>query len=145
MSTAASIIGSDLQVVGNIHSKGEVHIEGEVQGDIHSNSLVVGEKAVITGSIIADEVTVRGKVLGSVRSNRVTLQSTSHVEGDVVHQSLAIEQGAFFEGKSRRADDPMKASALSTNAAAPSAGVSTVAAPNGSSKPANNGLSAPAS
>jgi len=25
----------------------------------------------------------------------------------VYHKSLAIEQGAFFEGKSRRSDDPM--------------------------------------
>ena len=34
-------------------------------------------------------------------------QSSSHVEGDVFHKSLTIEQGAFFEGKSRRSDDPM--------------------------------------
>ena len=32
---------------------------------------------------------------------------TELVEGDVYHQSLAIEQGAFFEGKSRRSDDPL--------------------------------------
>jgi cytoskeletal protein CcmA (bactofilin family) len=37
----------------------------------------------------------------------VTLQAQSHVEGDIFHQSLAIEQGAYFEGKSRRSDDPM--------------------------------------
>jgi cytoskeletal protein CcmA (bactofilin family) len=41
-----------------------------------------------------------------VRGKRVLLQNTSHVEGDVYHQTLAIEQGAFFEGKSRRTDDP---------------------------------------
>jgi cytoskeletal protein CcmA (bactofilin family) len=34
-------------------------------------------------------------------------QSSSRVEGDVFHKSLTIEQGAFFEGKSRRSDDPM--------------------------------------
>jgi cytoskeletal protein CcmA (bactofilin family) len=50
---------------------------------------------------------VRGKVIGSIRGLRVTLQSQSHVEGDIFHQSLAIEQGAYFEGKSRRSDDPM--------------------------------------
>jgi cytoskeletal protein CcmA (bactofilin family) len=37
----------------------------------------------------------------------VTLQAQSHVEGDIFHQSLAIEQGAYFEGKSRRSDDPL--------------------------------------
>jgi cytoskeletal protein CcmA (bactofilin family) len=54
---------------------------------------------------------------------RVTLQAQSHVEGDIYHQSLAIEQGAYFEGKSRRTDDP-----LSTKADKPAA-PSTPAAP----------------
>jgi cytoskeletal protein CcmA (bactofilin family) len=35
------------------------------------------------------------------------LQATCHVEGDVLHKSLAIEQGAFFEGKSRRSEEPL--------------------------------------
>jgi len=33
------------------------------------------------------------------------LQSTSQVEGDIFHQSLSIEQGAMFEGKSRRTNE----------------------------------------
>lgn len=101
-----SIIGEDLTVTGNIISKGEVQIEGEVQGDIHCSSLVVGEKAQVTGGLVAEDVVVRGRVVGSIRGSRVTLQSSSHVEGDIYHQSLAIEQGAFFEGKSRRSDSP---------------------------------------
>lgn len=101
-----SVIGADLTVVGNLVSRGEVHIEGEIQGDIHGTNVVVGEKAKITGAIIAEEVVVRGHVMGSVRGKRVMLQATSHVEGDVYHQALAIEQGAFFEGKSRRSEDP---------------------------------------
>lgn len=101
-----SVIGPDLTVLGNLVSKGEVTIEGEVQGDIHAQHVVVGDKARVTGGIVADEVVVRGHVLGSLRGKRVQLQATSHVEGDVYHQSLAIEQGAYFEGKSRRSEDP---------------------------------------
>ena len=52
-------------------------------------------------------IVVRGHVMGSVRGKRVMLQSSSHVEGDIYHQALAIEQGAFFEGKSRRSEDPL--------------------------------------
>jgi cytoskeletal protein CcmA (bactofilin family) len=59
------------------------------------------------GSVIAEDVVVRGRVTGSIRGLRVTLQAQSHVEGDIFHQSLAIEQGAYFEGKSRRSDDPL--------------------------------------
>jgi cytoskeletal protein CcmA (bactofilin family) len=104
---AASVIGTDLTITGNLESKGEVQIEGEVQGDIHAQRIVIGEQARITGALIADEVVVRGNVQGSIRGNSVTFQSSSRIEGDVFHKSLAIEQGAFFEGKSRRSDDPM--------------------------------------
>ena len=101
-----SQIGSDLTIIGNLVSKGEVHIDGEVQGDLHAANIVVGESARITGGIVADEVIVRGTVMGSIRGKRVVLQSSSKVEGDIFHSQLAIEQGAFFEGKSRRMDDP---------------------------------------
>lgn len=101
-----SVIGPDLLITGNLISRGEVQIEGEVQGDIHATNIIVGDSARITGGIIADEVVVRGHVMGSVRGKRVLLQNSSHVEGDVFHQTLAIEQGAFFEGKSRRTEDP---------------------------------------
>jgi cytoskeletal protein CcmA (bactofilin family) len=104
---APSIIGEDLTVTGNVLSKGEVQVDGQIQGDVHCSSLIVGEKAQITGGIVAEDVVVRGQVMGSIRGVRVTLQASSHVEGDIFHQSLAIEQGAFFEGKSRRSEDPI--------------------------------------
>ena len=106
-SGTASMIGADLSITGNLESKGEVQIEGEVQGDIHAQRIVIGERARITGALIAEEVVVRGTVQGSIRGNSVTFQSSSRIEGDVFHKSLAIEQGAFFEGKSRRSEDPM--------------------------------------
>ena len=104
---SASVIGVDLSITGNLESKGEVQVEGEVQGDIHAQRIVIGERARITGALIAEEIVVRGNVQGSIRGNAVTFQSSSRVEGDVFHKSLAIEQGAFFEGKSRRSEDPM--------------------------------------
>jgi cytoskeletal protein CcmA (bactofilin family) len=102
-----SVIGPDLTIMGNLVSRGEVQVDGEIQGDIHGTNIVIGERARITGSVIADEVVVRGHVMGSVRGKRVMLQSSSHVEGDIYHASIAIEQGAYFEGKSRRSDDPL--------------------------------------
>ena len=84
-----------------------MQVDGIVDGDIHGSHVVVGESATINGGIVADEVVIRGHVSGTVRSKRVMLQSTSQVEGDIYHQSLSIEQGALFEGKSRRtSDDP---------------------------------------
>lgn len=105
--STASVIGPDLIIHGNLTSKGEVQIEGEVQGDIHGTHVVIGERARVTGGIIAEECVIRGHLLGTVRGRRVLLQNSSHVEGDIYHQTMAIEQGAFFEGKSRRTDDPL--------------------------------------
>ena len=102
-----SIIGEDLAITGNVSSKGEVQVDGQIRGDIFCGSLLLGDKAEVEGSVVAEDVVVRGKVNGSVRGLRVTLQAQSHVEGDIHHQSLAIEQGAYFEGKSRRSDDPL--------------------------------------
>jgi len=100
-----SLIGDDLTITGNIVSEGEIQVDGNVQGDIQCASLVVGEDAQIRGSIVADDVVVRGRIVGTIRGQRLSLQNSCHVEADISHKSLVIEQGAFFEGKSRRADD----------------------------------------
>ena len=70
-------------------------------------SLLLGDKSRVTGGVAAEDVIVRGQIVGSIRGLRITLQAQSHVEGDIFHQSLAIEQGAYFEGKSRRSDNPL--------------------------------------
>ena len=101
-----SLIGDDLTITGNIVSEGEIQVDGNVQGDIQCASLVVGQDAQIRGSVVADDVVVRGRIVGSIRGQRLSLQNSCHVEADISHKSLVIEQGAFFEGKSRRADDP---------------------------------------
>ena len=102
-----SIIGEDLSITGNVNSKGEIQVDGQIQGDINCGSLLLGDKSQVMGGVLAEDVVVRGRVVGSIRGLRVTLQAQSHVEGDIVHQSLAIEQGAYFEGKSRRSEDPL--------------------------------------
>jgi cytoskeletal protein CcmA (bactofilin family) len=104
-SKSVSVIGSDLTIAGNLICRGEVQVDGIVEGDIQGSNVVVGENATVTGGISADEVVIRGHVVGSVHSRRVMLQSTSQVEGDIFHQSLSIEQGAMFEGKSRRTNE----------------------------------------
>jgi cytoskeletal protein CcmA (bactofilin family) len=102
-----STIGEDLVITGNVTSKGEIQLDGQLQGDIRCVSLVLGESSQLEGGVIAEDVVLRGRLIGSVRALRVTLQSKCHVEGDLVHQSIAIEQGAYFEGKSLHADDPL--------------------------------------
>lgn len=133
-----SVIGEDLTVEGNIISKGEVQLEGEIKGDVHCTSLVIGDKALVEGGVVAEDVIVRGRVVGSVRGHRVTLQSSSHVDGDIFHQSLAIEQGAYFEGKSRRSDDPIAEAKASKSGLSGSSSSSSSSSSSASSSSGND-------
>ncbi len=102
-----STIGEELLITGNVTSKGGIPLDGQVQGDIRCTSLIIGEGAGLTGNVIAEDAVSGGRLVGSVQARQVTLQSKSHVEGDLFHQSLAIEQGACFEGKSGPLDNPL--------------------------------------
>ena len=72
-----STIGEDLTITGNVTSKGELHVNGRVRGDVHCVALVLGENAQVEGSVVAEDVMVRGRLIGSVRALRVMLQSTA--------------------------------------------------------------------
>ena len=101
----SSVIGPDLVITGNLQSNGDVEIDGEIQGDVQATRITVGDKARITGTLMAEDVVVRGTVMGAIKGARVILQAASRVEGDVYHKSLSIEEGAYFEGKSRRSEN----------------------------------------
>jgi cytoskeletal protein CcmA (bactofilin family) len=128
-SSAPSIISADLIVQGTLTSTGDIQVDGRVEGDVHSASLVIGDKAFIQGEILAEEVTVRGRVEGSIRARKVLLCATSHVEGNILHEAFAVETGAFFEGNCRHADNPL----ADDQARKPA--VEYHAAPNGSERP----------
>ena len=102
-----STIGEDLTITGNVTSKGELHVNGRVQGDVHCVALVLGENAQVEGNVVAQHVMVHGRLIGSVRALKVMLQSTAHVEGNLFHKGLSVELGTHFEGESRPSDDPL--------------------------------------
>ncbi len=101
-SSPPSIISADLKIIGDLHSEGEIQIDGAIEGDIRTNSLLVGETAHIKGEIVADTIYVHGSVSGQIKSREVNLAKTAHVVGDILHENLAIETGAFLEGHCKR-------------------------------------------
>ncbi len=101
-----SVLASDLKVIGNIKTSGDINIEGEVEGNIHAHLLTVGESATIKGECNADDVVVHGRVIGKVRGLKVRLTSNARVEGDIIHKTIAIESGAHFDGSVQRQKDP---------------------------------------
>ena len=100
-----SVIGSDLSIEGEaitIRCKGSLRVDGHIQAELHCAELLVGEQGMIAGSIVADRVVVSGRVEGTIIGDSVVLAPTAHVQGDISSRSLAIEEGALFDGRSRK-------------------------------------------
>lgn len=101
---APSILSSDLKIEGDIVSQGELHISGSVKGDVIAHKLTLGEGGSITGAVEAETAVIAGNLAGRLTATSVVFARTAQVIADVTHVSLTIEEGAVFEGFSRRVD-----------------------------------------
>ena len=104
-----SVIGNDLSIEGEtitIRCKGTLRVNGDISADLHSKELEVGREGRISGSITAHTVNVFGQVSGAIQGGRVILHATAQVEGDIHSANLAIESGASFDGRSKKAHNP---------------------------------------
>jgi cytoskeletal protein CcmA (bactofilin family) len=98
-----TVIAEGLKISGSVTAEGLVEVNGQIEGELHCTSLIVSRKAQVTGTITAERVVVDGRVEGPIQGGEVVLKSQAHVVGDIQHQSLAIERGAYFEGRSVQA------------------------------------------
>jgi cytoskeletal protein CcmA (bactofilin family) len=110
-----SIISADLKVTGNLKSDGDIQVDGNVEGDIDSATLTVGEGAHVKGHISCETVRICGTVDGAVKAKSVVMAKTARVIGDIIHDSLAIEAGAFIEGNIKRLEGAGRPSAVSSS------------------------------
>jgi len=95
-----TVIAKGLKIVGSVTAEGLVEVNGQIDGELHCTSLVIARGANINGIVIAEHVVVDGTVEGPIQGGEVVLKSQAHVVGDIHHRSLAIESGAFFDGRS---------------------------------------------
>ena len=77
-----------------------MEVNGQIDGELHCTSLVIARGAHVDGIVVAERVVVDGKVEGPIQGGDVVLKSQAHVVGDIHHRSLAIESGAYFDGRS---------------------------------------------
>jgi len=125
-----SIISADLTITGNLHSDGDIQIDGQVTGDVLSRSLTIGQGAKVKGTVRADEVKIAGNLEGEVHAANISISSSARVTGDLLHKSLSIDSGAYIDGLCRRIEEPK------TTAAAPSASASASSGSSGSASSA---------
>ncbi|MCH7772191.1 MAG: polymer-forming cytoskeletal protein [Bacteroidetes bacterium] len=105
-SEETTIISRGVKIEGKITSSGNIRVDGEIQGDIFSESnITIGEDAKINGLINATVITIGGKVSGIVRAkDKLILNSKCNLKGDIFTKNLVIEEGAKFDGKSKTGD-----------------------------------------
>lgn len=102
----ATLVAENMTIEGGIAGDGELHIDGVVRGDIRVAKLTIGETGHVEGTITAESVENRGRIVGAVTAKQVRLHATAYVDGDVTHEQLAMELGAFFQGRSLKFQRP---------------------------------------
>lgn len=94
-----SIIAADVEIVGNVNARVDLHIDGKVQGDVTCGSVVQGEGSTIIGKVTAENAKLSGKVEGSIDANDLVIEASARITGDVVYNNLTIAPGGQIEGK----------------------------------------------
>lgn len=96
--TAATVIGADTTLDGNIETAGELRIEGSIRGSVRAGICVVDAGGNIEGEVAAGEIIIFGQVIGPVQATHVHLQNGAWVQGDITSDTIAIETGARLTG-----------------------------------------------
>lgn len=100
-SHAGKAIGKNVVVKGQITSREDLIIEGEVEGTIEmvDHRLTIASTAKLQAKISARQVEVRGSVEGQVDAgDKVIVRNGAQFVGDIRSASMVVEDGAFLKG-----------------------------------------------
>jgi cytoskeletal protein CcmA (bactofilin family) len=105
-SEEATVISKGVKIEGKLSCSGSIRIDGDVQGDISSESqVVVGENGRVNGQINAESISIGGQVVGTVRAKeKLVMDSRGNLKGDIITKILVMEAGAIFNGNSKMGD-----------------------------------------
>jgi len=104
-SSIDSLIGAGTRIEGNVIFTGGLRVDGEVRGNIRSESgqdgtLVISEKASVEGEVSVGHVVINGTVIGPVfASESLELLPSARVTGDVEYHQIEMQQGAVIQGR----------------------------------------------
>jgi cytoskeletal protein CcmA (bactofilin family) len=96
-----AILGKSVMVKGQIFSREDLTIDGEVEGtvELQEHRLTVGPNGRVTASIKAREIVVLGTVHGNVEAtDKIDIRKDAKLVGDIKTSRIVIEDGAYFKG-----------------------------------------------
>ncbi len=95
-----AFVGKGVEFKGTITYSGTVKIDGYLDGEIHTDGvLLIGEEAVIQAKITAGTIVSKGKITGDVVAKEcVKLRAPAVMNGSVKAPLLSMEDGVLFNG-----------------------------------------------
>ena len=98
-----AFIDEGSEIEGRYTFSGTLMLNGRFKGEISTtDTLIIGEKGIMSGDIRAGQVLVGGEVVGNILgTERVELKRTARVVGDVEAPVVVVEEGVLFEGHCR--------------------------------------------
>ena len=100
-SSEETIIAHGVRVEGDFVSQGDVYIEGEVKGNVHTEGdLRLGGNSKVRADVLAKNAVVSGEVHGNIQiGGRLDIMETARVSGDVACDMLSVSAGAKINGR----------------------------------------------
>ncbi len=97
---SSTLIGQTVRIKGQVSSKEDIQMDGELDGKLDSENLVrVGGKGRINAGVKARSVDIAGTVEGNIdATERIVLRTGANLIGDVRTTGIVIEDGAYFKG-----------------------------------------------
>jgi cytoskeletal protein CcmA (bactofilin family) len=96
-----AVLGKSVIVKGQIYSREDLTIDGEVEGtvELQEHRLTVGPNGKVTASVKAREIVVLGTIHGNVEtSDKIDIRKEAKLVGDIKTARVVIEDGAYFKG-----------------------------------------------
>ncbi|ASM39954.1 polymer-forming cytoskeletal protein [Campylobacter sp. RM12327] len=101
LATETTVISTGAKLKGEFNFESMLHVDGLLDGDILSNSVVViGNQGHIKGTLKAKKLIVSGVFSGEVDCESVQILAGGSINGNVISEEFIIEAKAIFEGKS---------------------------------------------
>lgn len=100
-SGAAASIGKSVMIKGQILSREDLYLDGELEGtvELQEHRLTIGPNGRVQANVKAREVVIIGIVQGNVEaSDKVEIRKEAKLVGDIRTARVAIEDGAYFKG-----------------------------------------------
>ena len=99
-SSAINMIGSGTVIIGDVKSKGDIRVDGSLNGSIETEGkVVVGQGGIVEGDVICRDADVAGVLKAKITvSQLLSLKSSAKLNGDIITNKLSIEPGATFTG-----------------------------------------------